>query len=215
MGKSRRMRKTKDWEVYERFVAHLMMLNLSTDWCVTPNARLQGRVSGGSRQLDVLIDARHTRDDSRRIIVDAKRRKRKIDVTHVEAFLGLMEDVGATHGYLVCPAVHTDAALQLAQQTVSICLIPLTWLAGFDPSCWPQCDDRSCRHGRVFGDGFPEITLTVQAVEKPHVTPHVPYVHYVGKCDQCGRFHVKCMTCDKLLPLNERDGQHRGECACP
>ncbi len=209
------MRKTKDWEVYERFVAHLMMLDLSTDLCVTPNARIQGKVSGVSRQVDVLIDARHTRDDSRRIIVDAKRRKRMIDVTHVEAFLGLMEDVGATHGYLVCPAGHTDAALKRAQQTVSICLIPLTRLEGFDLSCWPQCDDRSCRHGRVFWDGFPEINLTLQAVEKAHVTQHVPYIHNVGKCDQCGRFHVKCLTCGNLFSLSERDGEHRCNCGLP
>jgi hypothetical protein len=45
--------------------------------------------------LDVLIDLRHDTDNSRRLIVDAKKRRRRIDVVQVEAFKGLMEDVGA------------------------------------------------------------------------------------------------------------------------
>ena len=143
---------SKDWQIYERFVAHLMMRDASTDLCVTPNACLQGKISGRARQLDVLIDTRHTRDTSRRIIVDAKRRRRKIDVTHVEAFLGLMEDVDATHGYLVCPSGYTDAALKRAQLTVSICLISLDRLEGFDPSSWPpkpELPPRACLLGRI------------------------------------------------------------------
>ena len=84
----------------ERMIARLAADELPTEYCVTPNARLIGRISGRSRQIDVLIDLRHDTDNSRRVIVDAKRRKRKVDVTDVEAFRGLMDDVGATHGYL-------------------------------------------------------------------------------------------------------------------
>src|ERR1043165_2529171 len=103
------------WELYERMIARIVADQLSTDLCVTPNARIIGKISGRSRQIDVLIDSRHDTDNSRRIIVDAKKRTRKIDVTDVEAFRGLMEDVGATHGYLVCPTGHTQAAEKRAQ----------------------------------------------------------------------------------------------------
>jgi hypothetical protein len=96
-------RRSPDWEVYERLVAYLLAKQLSTDLCVTPNARIRGHISGRSRQIDVLVDARHDTDNSRRLIVDAKKRVRKIDVKDVEAFRGLMEDVGATHGYIVSP----------------------------------------------------------------------------------------------------------------
>jgi hypothetical protein len=112
-------RSLPDWEVYERMIARLIADQIATDLCVTPNARIPGRISGGSRQIDVLIDARHHTDNTRRIIVDAKRRTRKIDVTDVEAFRGLMEDVGATHGYLVCPVGHTKSAEKRAQMAVS------------------------------------------------------------------------------------------------
>jgi hypothetical protein len=202
---------SKDWQIYERFVAQLLMIDTSTDLCVTPNARIHGKISGRSRQLDVLISARHTSDASRRIIVDAKRRTRKIDVTHVESFLGLMQDVGATHGYLVCPLGHTEAALRRAQQTVSICLIPLARLEGFDPASWPPCQAEYCG-GHVFWDGFPEVDLRLKAVAAPHAVRQIPYIHYVGKCDECGRFHVKCLTCAQLFSLDDSDGEH--QCAC-
>lgn len=54
----------------------------------------------------MLIDQRHTTDNRQHIIVGAKARSRRIDVTHVEAFLSLMADVEATHGYLVPSFAH-------------------------------------------------------------------------------------------------------------
>src|SRR5712664_2411946 len=100
----------KDWEHYERLVAALLTHQIPTEYTVTLNARVRGQVSRRMRQLDALIDLRHDTDNSRRLIVDAKKRRRKIDVIQVEAFKGLMEDVGATHGYLVSPSGHTKAA---------------------------------------------------------------------------------------------------------
>lgn len=48
--------------LYERLVARLFAEQLSTDLCVTPNARIKGHISGRSRQIDVLIDARGDTD---------------------------------------------------------------------------------------------------------------------------------------------------------
>jgi hypothetical protein len=139
------------WELYERLIARMISDHVSTDLCVTPNARITGRISGRSRQIDVLIDARHDLDNTHRIIVDAKKRARKLDVTDVEAFRGLMADVGATHGYLVSPAAHTKAAEIRAQMAVSIRLVALDRLENFDPSTWPRCKNTRCKGGRVFG----------------------------------------------------------------
>jgi hypothetical protein len=114
---------SQSWEIYERMIARLFANQLTTDLCVTPNARIVGSISGRSRQIDVLIDSRHDTDNTRRIIVDAKNRKRKIDVRDVEAFRGLMEDVNAAHGYLICPAGRTAAAEKRAQMAVSIRIV--------------------------------------------------------------------------------------------
>lgn len=190
---------------------------ISTEYCVTPNARLMGRISGRSRQIDVLIDLRHDTNNSRRVIVDAKRHKRKIDVKEVEAFQGLMQDVGATHGYLVCPNGHTKSAEKRAQSSVSIRLVPLDRLGDFDPSTWPRCEAERCKHGRVFWDGYPELTMRLRPASDPvHGQLHeVRYIHYVGKCDRCGRFHVKCLTCRDILAPPENDEEDHGhQCRC-
>ena len=57
---------------------------------VTPNASLIGGISGTALQIDVLVEARFEDDCSRRIIFDAKRRSRKVDVKDVESFEGMM-----------------------------------------------------------------------------------------------------------------------------
>lgn len=207
----------RDWEIYERMVARLLSDEIRTDLCVTPNARVIGKKSGRSRQIDVLVDARHDTDNSRRIIVDAKKRRRKVDITDVEAFLGLMEDVGATHGYLVCPVGHTKAAERRAQMSVSICLVPLDRIQNFDPTTWPECKNPRCRNGRVFWTGYPEITITALPMNsKASASPvALSFVHEVGKCDRCGRFHVRCMTCGDILSLPENDENDIGhQCRC-
>jgi len=157
----------QDWEIYER--------NDCPSWSPTSPAPIfalhrtrgsPGKFSGISRQIDVLIDARHDIDNSRRIIVDAKRRKRKIDVTDVESLLGGNEDVGATHGYLVSPSGHTKAAEKRAQMSVSISIVPVDRLTNFDPSAWPECRNTKCKRGRVFWDGYPELSLLLHPTKE-------------------------------------------------
>src|SRR5882672_10529779 len=154
-----------EWEVYERMVARLIADQSGADLCVTPNARVMGKISGTARQIDVLIDARHDTDNTRRLIVDAKHRRRKVDVKDVEGFLGLVNDVGATHGYLVTSSGFTKAAEKRAQMTVSIRIMPVDRLENFDPSTWPKCKNLNCNRGRVFWDGYPEMSLKVLPVD--------------------------------------------------
>jgi hypothetical protein len=187
---------------------------LATDMCVTPNAHVRGRISGRKRQIDVLIDARHDTDNSRRLIIDAKHRKRKVDVKDVESFRGLMEDVAATHGYLVCPTGHTQAAQRRAQEAVSIRLVPLDRLEGFDPNSWPACKADHCARGRVFWDGFPELAVKLRPLDGG-AARLVSALHCVGKCDLCGRFHVHCLTCGDVLSVPESDPDDYGhQCSC-
>lgn len=204
-----------EWELYERLVARLAAEQFPATYSVTPNARLLGRISKRRRQIDVLIELRHDTDNSRRIIVDAKRRRRKIDVTDVEAFRGLMDDVGATHGYLVCPQGYTKAAESRAQTVVSIRLIPLDRLRDFDPSTWPKCGIDTCKNGRIFWDGYPELSIPLLSLDARGCNQTLIFLHYVGKCDRCGRFYVHCVTCGDLLsPPENDDGDYGHQCSC-
>lgn len=209
-------RRSAVWERYERLVARLMADQLDTGYCVTPNASVEGRITGRQRQIDVLIDQRHNTDNRRRIIADTKVRTRKIDVTHVEAFRGLMDDVEATHGYLVCPSGFTTAALRRAQEAVSICLLPLDHLEDFDPSTWPDCTAERCNGGKVFWDGYPSLDLTLVPVNHPAKGPQrMSFIHYVGKCDRCRRFHVKCTSCgDIFAVIHDSADDYGTTCSC-
>lgn len=203
-----------EWELYERLVARMVADQLKTDLCVTPNAYIVGRITGVRRQIDVLIEARHDTNNRHRIVVDAKKKSRRIDVKEVESFRGLMEDVGATHGYLVSPAGCTKAAEKRAQEAVSIRILPLNRLENFDPSTWPRCQKTGCERGRVFWNGYPELTTVLRSLHSSEVT-HVRSVHYVGKCDRCGRFHVWCLTCnDVLAPPEDDDNDCGHQCSC-
>jgi Restriction endonuclease len=210
-------RSGKSWEVYERMIARMIADQSGTDVCVTANARIIGKISGRSRQIDVLMDARHDTDNTRRVIVDAKKRRRKIDVTDVEALLGVMVDVGATHGYLVSPSGFTKAAEKRAQMEVSIRIVPVDRLENFDPSTWPKCKVAGCGDGRVFWDGYPELSMKLRPM-KGGEEVLVLFLHYVGKCDRCGMFHVWCTRCDEILAVptvGDDDIGHQCRCKLP
>lgn len=206
----------KAWKVYERMIAQLLADQISTGLCVTPNARVMGTRSRVLRQIDVLIEPRHTPDYQRRVIVEAKRIERKIHVKDVEHLLGMMDDVNARYGYLVCPAGYSDGALRRAQDTVRICLMPLDSIADFDPTTWPECLGR-CTGGRIFWDGFPQVELKLIRPDDPTGAVRVlAYPQKVGKCDVCGAFHVHCLACgDTILVPYDVDGNDSGhQCSC-
>jgi len=206
----------KPWKVYERMIAQLFADQVSTGLCVTPNAHILGRLSGVVRQIDVLIESRHVPDDRHRSIVEAKRLTRKIHVKDVETLLGMMDDVRARFGYLVCPTGHSDAALRRAQDTVRICLVPLDRIANFDPTAWPVCRTDRCRTGRIFWDGFPQVEMTVVAADNPAAKPKlIPFIQKVGKCDTCGTFHAHCTRCGDILWVPHDDESDKGrQCSC-
>ena len=88
-----------DKKVYERVEASFEAAAADMEASVTANAWLIGSISRLKRQIDVLVDARWSNDLERRIIFDAKRRTRKVDVEDVEVFEGLMRDVMASFNF--------------------------------------------------------------------------------------------------------------------
>lgn len=190
------------WRAYERLVAKLTAdeYDSNTSLTVIPNARITGFISKRKRQIDVLIDYRYDTDLTRRVIIDAKQRKRPVDIKEVEMFEGLMKDVNAKRGILVCSNGHTASALRRAQQHIGIKLLAADDAENLDLNSWDPCRNPKCSSGLVLWDATPGIfhdgTVTVQAI---------------GKCDECGQFHVWCWGCGNKKALGkEVDWQ----CAC-
>ena len=59
-------------------IARLIADQSATDICVTPNAKVMGKISRTTRQIDVLMDARHDTDNTRPLIIDAKHRAERL-----------------------------------------------------------------------------------------------------------------------------------------
>jgi hypothetical protein len=181
------------WRVYERVAASFEVEAAGMDVTVIPNASIVGSISGVPRQIDVLVDARWEEGLSRRIIYDAKLRKRKLDVKDIESFEGMMRDVGAARGILVCAAGWSPAAEARAEQSIEIRLLRVEELEDFDHAAMeecPNCQQGSVRKGMIFWDGQFPLPLDGWAVI------------FTGKCDECRCFAFWCWDCGdkKVVP---------------
>ena len=76
---------------------------------VLHNVKLEGRRTGARRQIDVLVHEKIGQYDIN-IVIDCKDYKHPADVKGVEEFAGLLDDVGAQKGVLVCPVGFTANA---------------------------------------------------------------------------------------------------------
>lgn len=171
---------------------------------VIPNAKIRGSISAAIRQIDVLVDYRYDADRKRRIIVDAKRRRRKIDVKQVEEFEGMMSDVIATHGVLICPSGYTKAAERRAQDAITIRLLGLEEVAKFDPSSWDPCKNENCGDGLLMWDTTPGITIS-----------NCPWIiHAIAKCDTCHQFNIWCWNCGEKFALSD-EAEYQCNCKAP
>jgi len=102
----------RPWRAFEREV-HAELSRLHEGALIRHDARILGVRSGVARQIDVLVD--ETVGGSLvRTAVDAKRRKRKIDVKEVEGFIGLLRDTCVNRGIMVSASGYTAAALARA-----------------------------------------------------------------------------------------------------
>lgn len=190
------------WKAYERLVARLTADQYASDhrYTVIPNASITGLISGDKRQIDVLVEYRYDSDLSKRVVIDAKMRKRPIDIKEVESFEGFMKDVGASRGILVCANGHTAAAKRRALQHIAITLLSVEELETFDINSWEPCRDPRFSTGLVMWDANPGI-----------IVDGIVTVQAIGKCDECGMFQVWCWGCGNKKALRrEVDWQ----CAC-
>jgi hypothetical protein len=196
------------WRVYERLVALLQSEKASDELTVVPNAQLVGAISGTKRQVDVLIDARVAEDVSRRVIVDAKLRKRKIDVKEVEAFEGMMKDCRAQRGILVCANGFTEAAFRRSQQAITISLVPAEEVERLSIESWYPCLGTCVAEarGRTAGWVLYDRPLGLISTAAPLTAMAV------GKCDGCNDFHVWCWDCGAHFALRGAEAEHA--CSC-
>jgi hypothetical protein len=189
--------KTLSWQIYERVAACFEVEAASMDVSVTPNASLIGSISHVSRQIDILVDARFEEGFDRRIIFDAKHRKRKVDVKDIESFEGMMRDVNASRGVLICSSGWSQAAASRAADLIDIRLMTVDEIdemdfAAVDPC--PHCRLTCQRNpGLVFWDGQFPLPLDGWAII------------FSGKCDRCRCFAFWCWECGEKVIVPDKE----------
>lgn len=198
------MNEVPQWRVYERIAACFELETSGMDVSVTPNAKLVGVLSGTPRQIDVLVEARWAEGVERRIIFDAKLRKRKVDVKDVESFEGMMHDVRASRGVLVCSSGYTKAALARARQCIEIRIVTLDEAEELDFAMVDPCthcqDTRKKTEGLVFWDG--QLPLPIGWGWA---------IIFTGKCDVCRSFAFWCWECGEKKVVVDDETY---ECGC-
>lgn len=190
----------KKWREYERLINYLTLEEYDDNYTVIPNARIKGFISQRKRQIDTLVEYRFDTDLKRRIIFDAKLRNKPVDIKQVEAFEGLMKDVNAQRGFLVCSNGYTKSALRRAQAHIGIKLVSEEEIEKIDIDSWERCRDKNCEDGLVLWDITPGIILDGTVI-----------VQATGKCDECGKFQIWCWGCGNRHCINYMD---EWQCSC-
>jgi hypothetical protein len=179
------------WRDYERIIGELIANNSDLEVSVTRNAKIKGHITGVWRQIDVLIDARWEIDFSRRIVIEAKYYRRKLNVKDIEAFEGMLKDCGASRGIIFCPNGYSEAALKRAQDKILIQIlskeaIEETWWSNLE-RCFGSCSSHGIppsKQGVILWGG--EHLLGIGGAWE---------VTFTGKCDVCHDFVVWCWGC--------------------
>jgi hypothetical protein len=98
-------------DLLEKIVGHLCsgIENAKTE----NDIKLIGK-SGTKRQIDVFIKGNIYAFEVK-ILVDSKNYSNPVDIKEVESIIGMVEDVGANLGVIVCPSGFTDGAKRRAE----------------------------------------------------------------------------------------------------
>jgi len=128
------------WKVYERQIFDRLRARAAPDADVSfderGRQRLPGHFSGIDRQIDVIVRGRFAGlEGDHLMVVDCKCINQRIDVTHVEAFGGLVEDVRAPLGLMVTTGGYSEAAKRRAEgfRGMSLDVVELDELARWLP----------------------------------------------------------------------------------
>lgn len=119
-----------DWKKLELLIAAIQK-DLAPDAKVWHNAKIVGIDTETERQIDVLVE-QQVGQYPIRIIIDCKDYASPVDVRGVEEFHGMVTDVRAHRGAMVCPAGFTSTAKKLAKKRQ----IELYRPADTDPHKW-------------------------------------------------------------------------------
>lgn len=103
---------SKDWKEYEEEIHNWLSENYPK-FLIKQNIHIIGKKTGIPRKIDIYVKGRIAGFELE-IIIDAKKKNRKIDVKEVEEFIGMLDDVGANKGVTISSCGYTSIAWERA-----------------------------------------------------------------------------------------------------
>jgi len=195
------MRNRRKSDLYERCVAAWAIEHFDyIDITVTANAKIRGVISNRSRQIDVLLEDRLSRNPDARLIVEAKLHGRPVDIEIVEAIEAKLRDVNAAHAVIVSSGGFTSSATCRSEEFIELTLL--------------EYDDLVDEYSDAFSDCQSESNCGQEllwSVDKVDGAGPGWLMYKYGKCVRCHTFHILCQDCGSELPIP--DG-HTVNCGC-
>lgn len=196
------------WRKYERQIHDRLVKMAGGEKAeVTFDERLPGRLSGADRQVDVLVRGEFAGGvGEATMAVDCKCFSKKVDVKDVEAFVGLVDDVGTDLGLIVTTEGFTPAAQKraLAKRGVRVEIVPYDELESWTPEVLfcPICTDLDSERapGALYLDPIPYDTQGGELAVG------------LGRCWTCQAISMRC-GCGTLNTLVEAEEGEWQECA--
>ncbi len=102
------------WKRFEDLAAHIQA-SLALGAIVEQNVRIDGRRSRVKREIDISVKTQ-VGQYKLFVAIDCKDYKRVVNVKDVEAFIGLVKDVGANKGAIISASGFSEAAKNLARE---------------------------------------------------------------------------------------------------
>jgi hypothetical protein len=198
-----------NWRDYEHQIHQRLTDLAGPESVVSFDQKLQGKVSGVSRQVDVLVEGAFANETMRgiRLAVDCKCWSTGIDVADVDAFIGFLGDLPVDLGLLATTKSFSEGAKKRAQgaRGVRLEIIPYAdsrdW--ALDIHLCDVCDDPD-------SDRLPGAVwwATLPATDGP-AGGHL--VTALGTCDRCATLHMLC-RCGAVTSRYEAQDNQWVEC---
>jgi hypothetical protein len=185
---------------YEDGVAELLTEKFAGRGTVERDVRLKSKSGARDRQIDVLVRLPLPDMDDELMVVDCKRYGAKVDVKDVEAFIGLVEDVGAAIGLLVTTKGYTQGALARAAAVrgIRVQVIRVDELPSWEP---PLISCELCADA-IPEDALPGMAYIDQQEELETEDGDAVEVT-LGYCEKCGGLHLECPVCGTLNAVSD------------
>jgi len=98
----------ENWRKYEETILEKLK-PLFSSWTFEYDKKIIGKLSGRSRQVDIFL-SKTINNKTYQIAIDCKFYSKRINIKHVESFIGMMKDLNTNQGILITNVGYTKSA---------------------------------------------------------------------------------------------------------